>query len=34
LEARVAAISHVRDGRASEAWFFTDDHYENDEFWS
>jgi len=34
LEASVATVHHVRDGRASEAWFFTDDRYEKGEFWS
>jgi len=34
LEARVVAVYHVRDGRATEAWFLTDSQDENDEFWS
>lgn len=34
LEARVVGVYHVRDGKATEAWFLTDSQYENDEFWS
>lgn len=34
LEARIVAVYHLRDGKATEARFFTDSQYENDEFWS
>jgi len=34
LEARVVGVYHVRDGKAAEAWFFTDSQDENDQFWS
>jgi len=34
LEARVVGVYHVRDGKAAEAWFFTDSQDQNDRFWS
>jgi len=34
LEARVVGVYHVRDGKATEAWFLTDRQEENDQFWS
>lgn len=34
LGARVVGVYHVREGKATEAWFLTDSQEENDEFWS
>lgn len=34
LDARVVGVYHVREGKATEAWFLTDSQDENDEFWS
>ena len=34
LNARVAAVFHVRDGKAAEVWFFTNSQYDSDAFWS
>ncbi len=34
LEARVVGVYHIREGRATEAWFLTDSQDENDDFWS
>jgi hypothetical protein len=34
LEARAVGVYHIRDGKAVEAWFFTNTQDENDRFWS
>lgn len=34
IEVRFVNVEHVRDGRVTESWFFTDDAYSLDDFYS
>jgi uncharacterized protein len=34
LEDRAVVVFHIRDGKATEMWFYPADLYANDEFWS
>jgi ketosteroid isomerase-like protein len=34
LEANIIHVTHIRDGKITEVWLYTDDLYAADEFWS
>jgi ketosteroid isomerase-like protein len=34
LEDNTVQVTHIRDGKESEVWFYPADQYATDEFWS